>query len=541
VIGVKAWLTAAKWSGYAWGAVAATAVFIVITCWWLTVDRSIPIYDPGDHLKLAFMFRRMIEGGNLLGPFTHWVKWPPLGHVVGALATFVGGLNVTAPTVGENLVFVPLLALGCYQTGRLLFNSAAGLLAVLFALGSPLLIDQFHVFILDPPLTALVAVSVWLILASEHFSRVDVAAVAGVVGGLGMLVKEPFAPAVAGLVLVVVLRGGWRNWRGLAVFLIAGAVVGAPWYLYHLSELSKVAAASAPELGTHTSQPANVPATFSGANLLWYFWDTLNWLLLAPLFALAVGGAVWILAAFARDRTRNGARMELLLGCAGAWLLTSITPRIHDIRYGMPLLAYLAVIGTGWIVCLQRPARLLAIAVLSVAVAANTLGVSFGDGHAASVALVSSPPETLQKPDRVQIFTTTGFLSGAPKRDGDVPGLLEALHREGVRTVSWGLSQTRGPDFSFEGLNPLAEAAHLSHVITYTPELSTSPQEATLIHKSPEPYEPEACTTLSDGTAVWVVRYDTDSGQPALFCPWQHPQLQPLTREQLLLLLSPQY
>jgi 4-amino-4-deoxy-L-arabinose transferase-like glycosyltransferase len=96
-------------------------------------------------------------------------------------------------------VFVPLLALGCYQAGRLLFNSAAGLLAVLFALGSPLLIDQFHVFILDPQLTALVAVSVWLILASEHFSRVDVAAVAGVVGGLGMLVKEPFAPDRAGV------------------------------------------------------------------------------------------------------------------------------------------------------------------------------------------------------------------------------------------------------------------------------------------------------------------------------------------------------
>lgn len=134
----------------------------------------------------------------------------------------------------------------------------------------------------------------------------------------------------------------------------------------------------------------------------------------------------------------------------------------------MPLLAYLAVIGTGWIVCLQRPARLFAIAVLSVAVAANTLGVSFGDGHAASGALVSSPRETPQKSDRVEIFTTTGFLSGAPKRDGDVPGLLEALHREGVRTVSRGLSQTRGPEFSFEGLNPLAEAAHLSRVITYT-------------------------------------------------------------------------
>ena len=77
--------------------------------------------------------------------------------IVGALASFVGGVNVASPIIAENLVFVPLLALACYQTGRLLFGPLAGMLAVVFVLGSPLVVSLFHVFMLDAPLTALVA------------------------------------------------------------------------------------------------------------------------------------------------------------------------------------------------------------------------------------------------------------------------------------------------------------------------------------------------------------------------------------------------
>jgi hypothetical protein len=539
-------LAVSAWSVYAWGAIAATAGFIAITCWWLTVDRSIPNYDPGDHLALAFTFRRMLDAGNLLGPFTHIQQppWPPLVHLVGALATVVGGVNVAAPIVGANLVFVPLLALGCYRTGKLLFGSAAGLLAVLFALASPLLIDQFHVFMLDPPLTALVAISIWLILDSEHFSRVGVATAAGVVGGLGMLIKPQLALALIGLVLVVLVRGGWRNWRGLSAFLAAGFVLGAPWYLYHLGDVGAML-----ELGVTKRIPGNTPPTFSGTNLLWYFWSTLNWLLLAPLFALAVAGAVWIARAFARDRAHNGARLELLLGCAGAWLAATLTAH-HDIRYGMPLLPYLAVIGTGWIVYVRRPARLAAIAVLGVALAANTLGVSFGEGHATSLALAGSPPATTQRPDKIEIFTTTGFLSGAPKRDGDVPGLLVALHREGLQRVEWGRRQSEQPGFSYEGLIPLAEAAHLYYVLLNPLEPSTVTGDAVLVHKAAASSEPTPCTTLSDGTGVWIVRSPAwawspsrrhyEPQRPGLFCPWQSPHFKPITKAGLERLLSAQ-
>src|ERR1700723_2059142 len=82
------------WSGYAWGAIAATVAFIALTCWWLTQNHTIPIYDAGDHLEIAFRFRDMIQAGNLLGPFNYVSVYPPLAHLVGALGALVGGVNL---------------------------------------------------------------------------------------------------------------------------------------------------------------------------------------------------------------------------------------------------------------------------------------------------------------------------------------------------------------------------------------------------------------------------------------------------------------
>src|SRR5262245_39180204 len=99
-------------SPFAWGAIAVTAAFIGLTCWWLTQDRSVPVFDAGYHLETAIHYHSMLRSGDLLGPFTNVLQYPPLAFLVGALAMFVGGVNVSSPVIAENLVFVSLLTLG---------------------------------------------------------------------------------------------------------------------------------------------------------------------------------------------------------------------------------------------------------------------------------------------------------------------------------------------------------------------------------------------------------------------------------------------
>jgi hypothetical protein len=511
----------ARWSAYAWGAIGAATVFILLSCWWLTQDRSIPIYDAGDQLETALLYRNMLHAGNVFGPFTYNNVYPILGHMVGAVAALIGGVNVSAPIVGENLVFVSLLALGCYQTGRLLFGPLAGMLAVVFVLGSPLVISLFHVFMLDAPVTAAVAVAVWLVLASEDFSRPGVSAAAGLAVGLGVNIKVQFALFLVGLVLIALVHGGWRNWRGFAIFATVALVVGLPWYIAHSSELSEMFELASSGPGT---PPGNIPPTLSFDNLTWYFWSVLNSQLLAPLFILAVIGSAWTLVRVMRERGKHTARFEFIAGAFAAWVvITFVTPH-HDIRYGLPLLAFLSVLATGWIAQLARTPRLTAIVVLVLAVAANTLGITFGVAQEAKVALVNVLPSSEQLPDRIVLYSTNGFLASAPSRDGDVPGLLEDLHREGVRGVVWGADQSELPDFSAAGLTPLARIAGLTPLLAQHPEYSHSASVATLIHEPVTARTPPTCTRLSDGTGVWVVRYDAAARKLALYCPSRRPQ-----------------
>jgi 4-amino-4-deoxy-L-arabinose transferase-like glycosyltransferase len=538
----------AQWSGFAWGAIAATAVFIALTCWWLTQDRSIPIYDAGDHLETALLFHHMLSTDDLLGPLNHESPYPPFALLVGALSIFVGGVGVAPPIIGENLVFVSLLTLGCYQTGRLLFGPKAGMLAAIFVLGSDLLTAQFHVFMLDAPEAALVAVSIWLLLACEDFSRVRVAGVAGLVVGIGLVTKVQYPPFVMGIVLMALLRGGWRNRRGLLAFAAPAVIVAAPWYIDQVSQFSTFLQVSTENKIVVTG---DIPPTLSLANFAWYFWNMLNSQLLVPLFALLLGGTAWMILTLFRHRREAwgaklsappatvaqapqrsaaspderalGARLEFIVGAFVAWLFITVTPS-HDIRYAIPMLPYLAVIATGWIVHLPRAASWAAIAVLALGVTANTLGTTFGVGKTLQVALVHPLPQGEEVADAITFYSTTGFLVAGPSRDGDVPGLLATLKREGVSTIAWSAEQSREPDFDTEGLLPLANIAGLTPALTREPEFANTSATATLIHLPTSAQASPPCTRLSDGTGVWVVRYNPASQKTELYCPYRNPK-----------------
>jgi hypothetical protein len=317
---------------------------------------------------------------------------------------------------------------------------------------------------------------------------------------------------------MAIARGGWRHSRGLLIFVVVAVVVGTPWYLDHLSSLGSILAFGGASSG---ATPGNLPPTLSMANLTWYFWSTLNSQLLAPLFLIALAGTIWTIVAVVRGEEMRGPRLEFLAGGFVAWLAVSLTPH-HDIRYDMPLMPYLAVIGTGWIVHLSRVPRFALTGILVLAVAANTLATTFGVGSKVEIKLVSSPPNTEAFPDRVVFYSNTGFLVAGPSRDGDVPGLLQALGREGIETVTFSPTQTAGPNFSAEGLFPLVRIAGM------TPSYQTSlvsgdSKIASLVNQPIPPKAPPTCARLSNGTGIWVIRSNPE-GKLAFYCPYRTPQ-----------------
>jgi 4-amino-4-deoxy-L-arabinose transferase-like glycosyltransferase len=505
-----------RWSTAAWGAIAVGVAFIAFTCWWLSQDRSIPVYDAGAHLEVAIDVHAWLSSGALLHALTGSAPYPPLTYLVGALGIFVGGVGVAPPIIAQNVVFVLALALGCYKVGCLAFNRTAGLLAVIFALGSPLIIEQFHEFMLDAPEAGMVAVAVWAILATERFSRVNVSALAGVAVGLGMLSKETFVFFVAGVALVTALRGGRRAWRGIAVFAAIALVLTLPWYLDELSRIHTITSETLSHSGKDFSAPV-APPRLSSVNLEWYFWSVVNWQLFLPMFAFVAVGSIWAIVGLVRRRPFNRFTPELLLGAFISWVaLTATYP--HDLRYSVPMTIYFAVLGVGWVSRLARAPQLALAGVLALVALANLLGVAAGVGE--PVAVGAPSPIYEQQPHRLTFYSNYGVWLGPPARDGNLLGLMRALHRNGVRTVRWYPEQGNELEFSFQGIAALGKIAGLG-----VPGSGTTPAHAGRDYAflrpgvADEPGLPSPCIVLRDGEGVWV-RLGGDQGrEPWGYCP----------------------
>lgn len=522
---------APRWSAGAWWAIAATVAFVLVSCWWLGQDRGLPFSDNGSHLITVLAYRDRLAAGDFGGDF--WIRsgaYPPLTFVVGALGTFVGGANVWSPVLTQNLVYVPLLAAGCYGVGRMLAGPPAGALAVAFALGSPLIAEQFHVFMLDAPEAALVAVAAWLILRSDRFAHVPTAVLAGLAVGAGIGSKEQAPLFLAGLVLVALARGGWRNWRGLLAFATVALVVGMPWYVANLARFDVL---TVPISGDERMPLEGKPPLLSAANATWFAWATLNTLLFAPLFLLAatgVGRAAVELSRAVRRRGRLAAadvRPELLGGLAVAWVALTVVPH-HDLRYTMPLIVYLATLGTAWVVRLARIPRRAATAALLLAVLATTLGASFGVGGTARVALEREP----YAPDyrtflhiygvplrrQITLFADRNFIVTGPRRSSDIPALLDALRADGYTGVGWIREQAilGEPAFDLQGLWLLARFAGLDEpaLTLRVPWEMDDPHHALLVRQS-LPADTRPCLVLADGSGLWVA---VDGGRDR-WCP----------------------
>ena len=358
------------------GVALATAAFIAISVWWLLYDKRPPAGgDPADHLAttmhVADLLRSFDLGGLLEVGYNADTDrfYPPLVPLVGSFADLLGLRVEDWGLIFVNLVFVPMLSAGTYLAGRRIYGATAGLLAALFALGTPIVGSLFHVFLLDAPLAAAVAAAFAALLATEGFERRGPSIAFGALVAAGLLVKTIAPVYLAGPVLVVLARGGWRQWRNLALAAAALLVIAGPYYAANLHDVfgaGKEATISTDI--TATGAPFDRDSRISFDNLTYYGWAAINEQYYVPLLALFAAGAVMSLREI---RQRIGVA-EALAGIVVAYLSVTILLGIRDPRYTLPLLVFVAVISTGWIATATRSAvRVAGVAVLGCFVAIN--------------------------------------------------------------------------------------------------------------------------------------------------------------------------
>src|SRR3954469_12261503 len=317
--GVRDGLSGIELSRPGLGAIALGLAFVAICVLWTLVAHRVPDGDQGRHLYTVGLFFEELKKGHQLVAYRYepgfGALYPPFVFEVGVVGMLIGGKNPDAPVLAMDLVFIPLLVLGVYRAGRITHGPLVGLLAVAFALASPLLISGSHLFMFDVPLTAMVALAVWLLLASQRFARLGVCVAAGVAVGLGLMTKPPFAFFIVPLVAVMLLRGGWRNWRGVMIVAGLGALIAAPWYLKHRDKLGGVATESSAQVPNEFGTSYH---RFSIDNFAWYGWNLVNQQLFLPLVVFFLAGSALAARRFLRARRRDDYTPELLAGAFGS-------------------------------------------------------------------------------------------------------------------------------------------------------------------------------------------------------------------------------
>lgn len=507
-------------------------LFVGISIWWFAVDTRMPNGDNAKHLILAFGYYDRIHSGAPLAAFTDWHQYPPLVHLVGVLGASVAGVGITQAGIAENLVFVPLLVLGCYGAGSVAFDRRAGALAAVFALAAPMTMSLFHVFMVDGPSAAMVAMSVWLLLASDRFRRRGITVAAAAFVALGFYAKGTFVLFVAGLLLVLFLRGGWRQWKNVLLFGVIVLALVLPWYIQHYSDLTAMTAGATTTAPREGMWYGNVPFPdlWTVENFTWYFWNLINnqlYLPLAMFFFVGLAAAVVTLARRIRsrpDHTTSPASTrylpEILAGGLVGYLGLSYI-NLDDPRYTFPCLVYIALIGTWWIVKLGPRRLTVAAAALLVCIfCVNTAVLNLGIGHGVGITTSKTVPSPIGEYSAT-VISPAGYIEGAPLRGGLLPGMLDLLRRaraDGAEKVIFQPETLNVGGINLFALGILARMANLQ-VPGYSIDLM-GPKDVYVFRGAPDQTGKPFCidAKAGDGTGIYMTKGRPLKGNP-LYCP----------------------
>jgi hypothetical protein len=439
----------------------------------------------------------------------------------GSLLYVLSGREDLVAAVASNTPFLGVLAISTYAIGRRLGGRLAGLLAAFFLLTTPMLSTQFKEYLTDAPLTAMVALSLYFLIAADGFSNRRASIMLGVAAGLGALTKWTFPlalllPVLLGVAIAVKRSVEARSYERLANVALATIVfyaLAAPWYVRSYDFLR----ATYHERGPEAALTEGDPAVHSLDSYLWYFWKFLDpQLFILPVLAFVVG-----LVFLARRRRDLGGYAYLLLNIVGTYVGFTLLLN-KDTRFTLPIVPSVAVIATSWMPQLSRRTRTIAVAA-TVAYGAFTFGiVSFGFAPLPERVAIGSPPfaelcdasNCTRYGDRpVTVIAKRGYIIGPPSgEDWHQEEIFQEIAHSGSRRTLW----YRSPDtiwFNHAAMNYYARQ--------YGVEVVDSPKRADYLairNSQLDPGPPKGFSVnglhhLPDGTTLVLYRRRATDGR----------------------------
>jgi 4-amino-4-deoxy-L-arabinose transferase-like glycosyltransferase len=403
--------------------VSITAVNLV----WTARDSHRLYWDFARHLGDSLVYK---DAFPLLHPLRFievYVRYPPLTYVVTDVFYSVFGTAIWVAVL-SNGVFLSILVFSTYGIGKTLWSRRVGLLSALLVVTSPLFVGQLKWYMLDAPLSAMVALALYYLIRSDSFADRGSSLILGVACGLGILTKWSFPFFLLLPVIVAVVAGAARARRERsstsllnmgAAGLVALALT-AVWYVPNYSAFRN-------DIDVTTSVPRgwlDLPPVNSLSSALWYFWDLVNNQLYLIPFLFLLAGIGFL---FFKDESADK-NAPLLLSVVGSYIYLSLLV-VKDFRYAMPMMPALAVLATHWLDYLKPAARRWLTGGLVAYSIATFIVISFGTGllpNTIKIPLATRSytsdlvTRALPEPLRVTgivVFDQHSYFVGAPSHD----------------------------------------------------------------------------------------------------------------------------
>ena len=211
---------------------------------WLMANKYPSGTDEFIHLRFGLLYLKAFSGGlgNMLLHIIQANKshWPTLYHLSSAVVNlFLGSSRIASTMV--NIIYLAILLFSVYFIAVRLFDRTTGLLAAALLSMYPIIFRYSRIFTPYFAVTAMVALSICLLIYSDFFKQRRLSLLFGASLGLGMLVLWTYAVFLLGPLLYTITQAFLLRKRekayakqrlyNLSFALIIGLIIASLWYV----------------------------------------------------------------------------------------------------------------------------------------------------------------------------------------------------------------------------------------------------------------------------------------------------------------------
>lgn len=213
---------------------------------WLVRNVTWTGWDKPRHLAWSLNYAQMLSQPTMTSLFDVMVSDPIRPALFPASAAIMYGLFGRSADVAvmTNVIYLAIVLAATYGIGRRWGGWQLGSVSAALLAFFPMFYSMSRCFYLEFALTAMVTLSVYLLLATDGFQRRGMSLLFGLSLGLGLLTKRTYIVFAVGPVLTVLLTSGlvpafWQRirrrprvyWKNVLIALVGGLVPAAIWYL----------------------------------------------------------------------------------------------------------------------------------------------------------------------------------------------------------------------------------------------------------------------------------------------------------------------